>query len=501
MPASIFVRRKAIRFILSSTLIIGFSLDFQTRAVANDMFPPMAVDPQPAPPDETPKAPEGMVVSQTGRAPLASAQVVLTAGSWGVSLTTDSAGKFFWPPDMPAKVDITIRAINFVPVTFLKVGAVDGMEITLQQAEPAPTLWTGRTSGYGSLTKDNWLDFSFVLPSIAQSDLLNMNPQQIVSPIKDIITVMGQSVPLPSNVSIPKQTENYGIIPITMDKITFRCPSSSATSQMFYATKGRFRFKQVADALLAGKTFVDVLKDVELQSAGRTQGVRPEQAMDLLVNQIVFDQSRRLPKISIPNNTIWTTAALFAENDRYALADVKIVNDSNPASLNMPSGNVKRVLLHTLRDKNSKNEEPKDFWQLSIAEQNEGQAVPIPLGLINPPSKNGLTVTAPIPNRSRDLAAMGTIVNLWLERELQDGNQKYLISTIWWQMYDPQWSSSWRLPDQIMDGVPAGAKLRTEVVFLAGPGSSLRHVTVSSNSLNMSEILSTASHDKKNSSL
>ncbi len=68
---------------------------------------------------------------------------------------------------------------------------------------------TGQVTQLPVVDKDKQIDFGLVMSALTRADLLNFDLNSVISPINDIMKVASYTIPVPSNVSLPKQKESY----------------------------------------------------------------------------------------------------------------------------------------------------------------------------------------------------------------------------------------------------------------------------------------------------
>src|SRR5690606_27028720 len=94
---------------------------------------------------------------------------------------------------------------------------------------------------------------------MSKAELLAFDINKVISTDVDKISAGGRDMSIPSNISLPKQTERYLFFSITLDKNPFRIYFDSPGPQKIVALKGRFPFKKVVDELRSEKNFIDLI--------------------------------------------------------------------------------------------------------------------------------------------------------------------------------------------------------------------------------------------------
>lgn len=181
--------------------------------------------------------------------PLADAQILIGLaqgtpfeGNYGI---TDENGEFQLPSDWTAPEMVTIDAPGYLRATYMAL-LPESRTFILKKKFEAQKELKGKTSGHPVRHKDGYIDYSLVMSAMTRQDLLNFQLHKVLSPTDDVISIMGQEIRLPSNVSLPKQTENY-FIGITIEKPAYSLAFSTGGVQRVFAARGRFLFKPVVD--------------------------------------------------------------------------------------------------------------------------------------------------------------------------------------------------------------------------------------------------------------
>ena len=151
---------------------------------------------------------------------------------------------------------------------------------------------SGQVTNLPVVDGDKNVDFGLVMAAMTRSDLLNFDLNSVMSPINDIMKVAGYEVPVPTNVSLPKQSETY-FLNLNNEKPEYRFFTPSTSPRRLYAAAGRFPFKQVVDELRGGKPFYEVINYFEINGGG-IRDVTPTNKvtkMDIPGNELKFTQN------------------------------------------------------------------------------------------------------------------------------------------------------------------------------------------------------------------
>lgn len=254
-------------------------------------------------------------------------------------LKTDLNGKVDIPPEWITNQPVTISAGGYLAATYLNVAPTD--EIFQMHREDAKVSYEvkGQTTNYDSLRKDGKIDFSLVYPALHESQLIQFDVGSVINPDVDILSVFTDNVPVPSNISIPKQKENY-ILPITLDKPIYRMSFKQTGNYRMTALHGQFPLKQVVGDIRDGKAFYDVINYFRILGGGQRDLVVNSsiEEQDIPVDQMNFDKKilvRGPPQIN-PEHIMFSIA-LARSGGLYYTTDIKKINPDDSTELTAPS--------------------------------------------------------------------------------------------------------------------------------------------------------------------
>lgn len=261
-----------------------------------------------------------LIVTDANGTPLAGAAILIgpreNVPFPGNLLTTDANGMVPLPTDWIDGQPLTVEAPGYVRTTWMSQVPAPSMIFAVRTVPKNQQVeLTGKTTGYKNLQKDGWVDVGVVFPAVRRNQLASLQVTDLISPDVDIITIFGQSVEIPSNVSIPQQTERY-YFNITLDKPVYRSYLSEPRTWKMVATHARFPFEKVLDDLRAGKEFYEVLNHFEFKSAtlDDINLVPPSTKKDIAIGAIKFQ-----PKIDV-------TAPKF--DPKYGMLAVSLADNS-----------------------------------------------------------------------------------------------------------------------------------------------------------------------------
>gem|GEM_PF-1898277 len=78
----------------------------------------------------------------------------------------------------------------------------------------------GKVDGFGSLPRDDWADAAAVFPSLTENQILSFDFGALLAP-DEPMKAGPMSTDVPGNVYVPRQSEKYGWIPVTLEKESF----------------------------------------------------------------------------------------------------------------------------------------------------------------------------------------------------------------------------------------------------------------------------------------
>lgn len=251
---------------------------------------------------------------------------VLKSNSSGEIALTGEKSRLNWT-DVP----VTIEAPGFVRTTVYGVSfdqSRQGLsQIVLQHAHsPLKAELIGKTSGYGRTASNGTLDVSLVFPSVADAELGRLELTSLIGAGVDRVSVYGQELELPENLSVPQQTESFmGFIPVTLNKPQYRVRFPAAGDLGVSAVRAQFDFKKTVADLRDGKSFFDLINRFQFRSmATRYLTLKTGvQSYDLPI-----DEERLVPRIQVqgvglPQGYAMIAIAAQGQGGRFAISDVK----------------------------------------------------------------------------------------------------------------------------------------------------------------------------------
>jgi hypothetical protein len=413
----------------------------------------------------------------------------------GNVFNTDGQGTAQIPADWKDALPLTVQAPGFIAKTF--PGANPGAQnLQITHQEPQTTMEVkGTTTDYGRLVKDGKVDFGLVIPAIRRQDMLSFDVSTIVSPQNDTISIIGNDVNIPSNVTLPDQTETY-IFPIELNKPDYRVYLRTPGQYEMAVTHGQFPLQRVVDDIRGGKSFLDVINYFDFKESG-TKSVNVQGNMagvDLSVSQTKFTGTIALKAPAFDNSLVMMSLGLIENNGLFLPTDVKrltpnqsmnlksVTGASNVSALSLLMENANNILaapLKTMQDWFSPitSTIPKDaapptsFNRLSFALTPAGNgAAPQFLPLIAAPTLNGQVLKFDMPQAPAGVNPLGMYITL---SEIETIG-KIERRTRMWEIMSEAWVGQFELP-KIDIARRADRKYRWEVLFM-GSSQPAAHV-------------------------
>ncbi len=410
------------------------------------------------------------VIAMDGK-PVAGAQVLigkalgtpfeknlLTTDRNGYIVTTD-----VWSEDSP----ITIQAAGFLRATYVNSKSFAGT-YTLRAAEPDQELeLSGDTNGFKVTNMDGQADFGMVISALSIQDLFNLDINKIISPKIDTISALGQKINLPSNVTLPKQKENY-ILPVNLDKAKYRIYFKTAGPKKMYIGNGQFPFKKVIDQVNAGKQFYELINDFNFLGGSLYDAnvVGLTNTLNMTVGAMPFSQSITMKAPTFTEQEYVLSAAVNSITDDLMYpSDLKNLVSNQNQALKVPAA-AKPMLVTILQNKAEAQAAggTSDRMSATIMPLVNG-AAPVLLPLLDSPTVTTYkSVKIPslqsFPNNVTKLATYSLLSKV--EMQTVDG-QKVKVLKRKWEVYSNDWVGAIELPEWPLEALVQESKLKWEV--------------------------------------
>jgi hypothetical protein len=464
--------------------------------------------------------PGKLTVVDEGNKPVPNATVLIgqSAGNpfEGNVAVTDASGQIHMPSNFKSELPMTVSADGYITQTYLRF-APTGTLAQLHKKEGANRIEVrGTTTNFsGVVDGDGKIDFGLVIPSMTKTQLLAFDLSSVLSPENDTITIMGRDVNIPSNLTLPEQSESYDIIiPVNLNKPTYRSFLREGGSRHFSGVHGWFPLKKVVDDIRGGKSFFDVINSFQFTTMGSRDVAATESinGQDINVNQMAMDASFPVRAPAFDTSKVMLSLAMAEDNGRLTVTDLKRLNPKQTLQLKSSSRLSSRRMLSALVNNNRTDASPApvnpgtllpidgsalfsaipnlvaspNFQQLSFVFQNEGDGAPTFLPMVSAPSMSGNVVQLQAPQLPAGLRVLGTYLVYSEILPSNGGSVKSETRTRLWELWNDGWVNTVTLPEVSFAKTP-GRTYRWEVMFLATSNSS-DEVTTDGSALNVNNI-------------
>jgi hypothetical protein len=384
-------------------------------------------------------------------------------------LSTDGSGQFIAPEAWDTAQMVTVAAPGHIRATFM--GQIpEGQTFVLNpDVSLANYELKGKGNGFQTKDRDGFIDFAVMMPAMMRNDLFAFNINAFISPQTDRIEAAGQQLQIPSNVSLPRQSERYLIVNVTLDKPQYRMYFGTPGNKWVYTAKGQFPFKDVVNELRNNKEFFELINYFKIQGGSLKQVAvnNPSVIQDLPVNELVFNQSQavRAPAFASDDFVIAAAAAQF--QGMYFPTDVKSVTSGQTLNMTFAAGSDPYVLtvLSKRNELNSGNGRLTAAFQKNI----KGTAATL-LPLMTKPTVKAEDSIAIIPVAApKGLQAAATYAALSQVEKKQQGQVVTETVQKKWEVYSLGWQQQIQLPEWPLEKPIVGIK-RWESSLMATEG-------------------------------
>lgn len=411
------------------------------------------------------------VVDESGK-PVVGAQVMIGASANAPSndniTVTDSTGKFTAPPTWTTEQPVTINAPNFVRATYLKQ-LPKGQTFAIRKKIPVKEIeLNGLTSGYQIKDYDGWVDFGIVVPAISKTNFFNFDVTSFISPYNDTISVIGRTVKVPSNISLPKQTESY-FISITLDKPKYRTIFKSAGPKTVFAMKGKFPLSDVVDEVRGGKDFSKLMNYFNISGGSiREMTLTGKTSLNIPVTDMTFKNKVAIKSPQQSSDEIVMAVSLAPTKSMFFPSDIKSLTPGKTMQMNQV--NAQSQLLSILKKKDEMKPGTPNFDRLTASFlPMAANMTPTFISLLDSPR-----VTSPskisIGNATKPSSVVEGAAYFVMSKveQVEISGTKVDVLDNQWEIYGPEWVRNLEVPEWPNDKLPTG-NLRWEVTLTAVP--------------------------------
>jgi hypothetical protein len=294
-----------------------------------------------------------LYIYNEAKQPVAGAEVLIGTAPGvpfaGNKLTTDINGSISIPAGWATTLPITITAQGYVNATFLAVPPIAN-SLQLHKTDSRTAIEVkGDAKEFGTLRRDGKVDFALVYPGLRLQQLNRFDIDSMISSEVDIIRILTEDVALPSNLALPEQKETY-ILPITLNKPTYRMSFGQAGNYRMTAIHGQFPLSQVVGEIRAGKSVYEVINYFRMIGGGqRDITVNNSIAgQDIAVNQISLSKNVTVKAGPFASDLVMFSFALVNQGELYFPTDIKRVMPNESMNLVVPANSEKNSLISLL---------------------------------------------------------------------------------------------------------------------------------------------------------
>lgn len=148
---------------------------------------------------------------------------------------------------------------------------LDAKEHFKQTASQADSLSStkilGTVDGFGRLRNDDVVDMAFVLPSITEEQLLSFDLAGLLSPNEELKVGPVKSQ-VPGNLYVPKQWENWGLLPLKIRKENFTILHTPGERTELFSIAVQAPFNDLVDKGRAGAKKAELMKLITFNKLG-----------------------------------------------------------------------------------------------------------------------------------------------------------------------------------------------------------------------------------------
>lgn len=398
---------------------------------------------------------------------IGSAQGSPFQGNYGV---TNSAGEITIPEQWTAPEMITIDAPGYLRATYFETKPV-ARKFKLTKKFLAVSELRGKTSGHPVRNKDNIIDFSFVMSAMTRQDLLNFQIQKVISPLNDTIKAVGQEISIPSNVSLPKQTEKKFFFDVNLEKPQYRLQFPKTGVHRVFIARGRFPFNSVVDGFLEKKDIIEMINFFSINGGSlRDVDILPGVTnLDVEVNDLTFQVKKAFKAPVLKDNQVMIALAATDNNGYLIPTDFKRVTSQQ--SVNLSTWQEFPVYLAQVL----KNQYEFDFTQAGVDRMsviistfdNDVKSDFLPL-IGNPTVKNKMHYAVPAVTSS-SLNPMTTYAVISDVKTKTSGGVVSKEPVQVWEVYAPNWVTEIKLPNWEWNKVAPLTRMEVSIVGSVNP--------------------------------
>lgn len=365
-------------------------------------------------------------------------------------LKTNELGILDIPKEWQEPLPVTIDLQGYLRVTYLDQ-TPGGVYFRLKKKRDFPQNEIyGVTEGHDIKNYDDQMDFGLVVECMNKEDLLTFDINKVISPLSDVMSVVGFDLTVPGNISIPQQKESY-VIPLTLSKPQYRIKTTDQGKKRLLGLRGRFPFKTMVDAVRGGKNYADMVNLFNL-AGGVLQEVNVTQdrtQVNLNTKQMNFTAQSQIVAPTINQQEVFLAVGASENNGAWFPTDIKRLESKQQQKLNLLP-NSDSFLIGLIKNKNEFNVTDANASRMSavIAAIKPNMTFEL-LPLIENPkilSANEFNISKP--NRTtQNINETGTYAVISATSTLRsDIGEMQVVLAREWEIYTTQWIDHIKLP-------------------------------------------------------
>ena len=368
-------------------------------------------------------------------------------------LEADALGQFEAPATWQQPITVTVFAKGHVLATFYNQVPM-GQNFQVRPWDSGSRYEvTGETPGISTVNKDDKADFAIVFPAVSRAELFNFKLTSIISSDRDPVDVRGNRIFLPSNLTLPRQTEKYSIFSVELNKPKYRTRFVHKGDYKVFAAHGQFPFSSTIAAFRQGKDLVDMLNDLTflkgtLAPVSATAASNP---LDIPLQQgTTFSAGLSLESPTLLQGEVLLVASLLNDSALFYPTDVKLMESRTKRYLSLPQKVTNPMLLAMRKRKNQVYMGPgSDRMSASLLDFKDGiKADPLPLVGDILVKSGWREVIAPAPVVSQGVVPKGVYASLQQMHYVRNksGDVVGEVAYPMWDVYAPSWQSVFVVP-------------------------------------------------------
>lgn len=193
-------------------------------------------------------------------------------------------------------------------------------------------IYSGTVTDVPAKSRDGVFDFALVLPTVTKEQVMNFSLSTFVSPLNDTLRALGQKINVPSNLSVPTQTERY-ILNIRLSKPEYRLPWSDGNLAGIGALHGNFIFRDVIDKVRRGDPIFSLINDFTFRSYSVITNPNGVQNIRAGVSPLMFQTSLTAENDNESNYTSLGVSFQKTSETTYFPIDLKKLANDSPTKL------------------------------------------------------------------------------------------------------------------------------------------------------------------------